>query len=458
MATAKNESENRLVEIQRTLTATQKSLDDAKAAAIADKAALIASKSDLERRLAATEKSLEELRRTESKERAALTAAKSDLERRLATNEVFIAGFRNSAEMESASLAATKSELEKRLAESEEARAKLAQEVQVAAGFKTEAAVVRTERDHALASLEDAQRTLRDAAAANAKEAERLQSATDGTRAELAVARRMHSEVVATLASVHEQTGAERAELAAKLTAAEQARQQFSESVGASDRTVKDLERKLEAAAHAAAESEERQKSDFARVQSALESERRENEEHKQRLAALQDDFQHRIRVIEEQLVAASTEKQSVAAQLHSEQEARSKAVAAAAEERQALSQQRDVAVSQLEAERTRRTEELAAVTRELEKTISDREQLARQRDELSRRIGRITDEHKRLLDDMSDTPEIDARQRSVRAPEVKPQIVDATDSISFPPEAERTVNLPPARPASVPPPKVRTL
>ena len=234
------------------------------------------------------------------------------------------------------------------------------------------------------------------------------------------------------------------------------ARQQLSQSLAASERTVKDLEQKLADASVATAQKVERQKAEYAQMRSALDGARRENEQVKHRLSASSEDFKRQVAALEQKVSALNAEKQSMAAQLQTDRDASQKAIAAAAEESRAVAMQRNAAIAQLEAESARQIEELAAVEREFANARTDRESLVRQRDELSRRINRITDEHKRLLDDLSDPGETDVPQRSLRPPPVRPHVIEVPDTNLFRPESERVINLPPARPVNVAPPKVR--
>ena len=100
----------------------------------------------------------------------------------------------------------------------------------------------------------------------------------------------------------------------------------------------------------------------------------------------------------------------------------------------------------------------IAALERENAETKSAQDGVTRQRDELARRIARITGEQKRLLDDLADPATIDPGQRSVRSVPAKQHVVELSQADILPPQRDRAINLPPPRPVPVAPPKVRTL
>jgi septal ring factor EnvC (AmiA/AmiB activator) len=211
-------------------------------------------------------------------------------------------------------------------------------------------------------------------------------------------------------------------------------------------------------------------------LRAALKQSKREAEQAAAELRAIKDDLNRRILASEQRIDALTSENLRAAAEIQAEREAYARALADGREEAHTIAMQRDEALAQVEAERAIRARELeealrekaaemeaaskeiAALERELESTRTDRETVARQRDELNRRIGHITEEQTRLLDNLRESTLSDHPQRSIRPPAPKTHVVEMTDSDLVPATPQRIVNLPPARPAPIAPPKVGRL
>jgi hypothetical protein len=84
-----------------------------------------------------------------------------------------------------------------------------------------------------------------------------------------------------------------------------------------------------------------------------------------------------------------------------------------------------------------------------------DRDNLAQQRDELLRRLSRITDEHRSLLDELV-TP-VPVNERPARPSTPTPTVIEVEPEV-FTLEPEKAVNMPRIRPVSPPPPKVSNM
>jgi colicin import membrane protein/SWI/SNF-related matrix-associated actin-dependent regulator 1 of chromatin subfamily A len=320
-----------------------------------------------------------------------------------------------------------------------------------------------------VAALDESQRSFRETIAANARETEHLRMAADSIRAELLVSRKMQVEVLTTLEKERERTAAERAEQDRNLAAVDDARQQLSAALAESERTVKDLAQKLGEATRTNGHTAERQKAEMNEMRDALETAHHEAEQWRMKFSAAQDDFMRRLVALEEKITAVSADRQRVVAEAEAARAAHARELAAAAEEARRAAAAREEAAAKAEAERALHVQEIA---RELEEARNDitalerenaaakaaREAIARQRDDLARRIARITDEQKRILDDLAEPEASEPGQRSVRPAVVKPHIVELSDSDLLPSQRERVINLPPARPAPIAPPKVRTI
>src|SRR5207244_2940537 len=100
----------------------------------------------------------------------------------------------------------------------------------------------------------------------------------------------------------------------------------------------------------------------------------------------------------------------------------------------------------------------LAVLDRETTKTKAERDAIARERDELAQRIARISDGQRRIMEGLGELENADISQRSVLPAAAKPHIVEMSDADLLPVEKERVIKLPPARPVTIAPPKVRTV
>ena len=270
----------------------------------------------------------------------------------------------------------------------------------------------------------------------------------------------------------NERSGSGRAELERKLAEVDDARQQIAKALAESDLTVRNLEQRLGESTRLAGESAGRQKAELAGLHDALESARREAVQMRAQSDAAAEDFRLRLLALEAHVDAVSNERHRV----EDERDAHARTSAAAEERARQAAAARDEVLAKVEDERARLAQEFAgelrkkadeldsardaidSLERENAEAKAGRDAAVRQRDELARRITRITDEQKRLLDGLADPETFDPGPRSVRAATVKPNIVEMSDADILPPLRERVITLPPARPVPVAPPKVRTI
>ena len=104
-----------------------------------------------------------------------------------------------------------------------------------------------------------------------------------------------------------------------------------------------------------------------------------------------------------------------------------------------------------------RHEEESSRARRELENLQTERDNLAQQRDELLRRLSRIGEEQKRLLDDLATAPQVMPPPTIV---EDRPpaNVIEVNIPEVLPPEPGNGIAIPRVRAMAIPPPKVHTL
>ena len=288
-------------------------------------------------------------------------------------------------------------------------------------------------------------------------------------------------------AAANERSGIERADMERKITEVDDARHQLGEALAQSEANVKNIETKLAEVTRDAGENAGRHTDEVAGLRDALESSLRETGELRAKADAAAEDFRMRLLALESHVDAVSSERH----RLEDERDANARAHAAAQEEAGKIAAARDESLAKAEAERARHAHELAqaevervrlaqelaeeqrkkadeldsariaiaTLERENAEAKAAHDAAARQRDELARRLTRIADEQKRLIENFADPQTADPVQRSVRpATIVKQHVVEMTDADILPPQRDRPINLPPARPMHVTPPKVRTL
>ena len=274
----------------------------------------------------------------------------------------------------------------------------------------------------------------------------------------------------------------ERADIERKITEVDDARQQIGKALEESETAVRILEHRIGEVTQDAEKEAGEQRIELARLRDSLESARQETVQLRAKSDAGAEDFRMRLAALEAQTGAERDALARVLAGAESESRqiaiARDEALAKAEAERAHHAQELADALAKAEAERARLAQELtaelgnrtaeiesarsaiAALEREKAEAKAAHEVAARQRDEFARRIARITGEQKRLLEDLADTQAPEGGQPSVR-PSSKPaktHIVEMSNADILPPQRDRVINLPPARPAPIAPPKVRTI
>ena len=330
-------------------------------------------------------------------------------------------------------------------------------------------ALATAERNHANVLIETEQR-YRDGLAAPARELEQFRITSDTLRAELVVARKMQAEIVGALERDREQHNTARADWERKLEAIDDARRQMSGRLDEREQTIRLLEEKLTQANA----GQERQKDDLAELRNTLDAARRECESTGTRGAAnerqLRDEIAALTRKVEE-LVADKNRLSGHAGEQESiNREAQARTEAESHARFEAVCAARDAVSRELEAERARRQDDIAAalkereealrnavgelgrIEQELARTRDQRELFKREKDDLARRIAQITEQQKRMLDDMA----AGLGHAPVTPPRVMPMPAPTT---VFEVKAEDTnVSLPRIRPVQIRPPQVKVL
>lgn len=415
---------------------------------------------------------LSELREASANERDSLVEQRSALEAKLAEQE----------QSRIAELQATRAELEQsahtveaslsqRLAASEQERATLQASLGEVSNYESTIATLRAEReqaDTALAAAEqrhataatEAEQRFRDSHAGPARELEQARIAAETLRAELTVARRMQSEVVLSLNNEREQFTAAKADLERKLEAVDEGRRQMSSRIDDRDQAIRLLEEKV----HSAESAKEQHKAEVAELRNSLTAAEQEKEQIANSATSSERLLDQEISSLTqkvEQLVAEKGQLNSRIAEIESNHRTESENVAAALRTAEAA---RNHAVSECEAERARRESDSAAATRdreealrsagqeiirmeqELSRTREQRDVLKREKEELTRRVTQVTEQQKRMLDDIATglghTPASTPRHSTPSVIEVTPE--------------ESPFNIARVRPVPVRPPQVK--
>ena len=397
---------------------------------------------------------------------------------------------RRAAEALQEKLSATQSEISKL----QEARGQLTTELEHAraetAGMRAEReqkaaalAVLETQRAEVAQSLERSEKgaaglrkeldELRASVTASAEIARRdaetttrLQGELEAARAESAKLRQTHAELGATIERSRAEADAARAALEQKLKAAEASREEVTQSLSRVERDGASLRHELEEARAASAEASRREAAAAAALRreleearrsanTAAEAARRELEAARREIEAAKN-LQRELQTVQGDLQQARNAQAELTGDLDKMRAAASaargdweqKLATAAAETRSAA--------ARLDEERTARAAsaaELSDLRRDLAAAREESDHLAQQRDDLLRRLSRITDEHRSLLDEIS-PPSGAAAPRAARPSTPTPTVIEVEPEV-FTQETEKTVNLPRIRPVQIPPPRV---
>jgi chromosome segregation ATPase len=275
------------------------------------------------------------------------------------------------------------------------------------------------------AALSDAGRRESEALASAKRELEQMHFTTETLQSELAVARKMHIEVVSGLDRERAQFATDREALEEKLRDVESSRAEVLGCMSDREKAIETLTARIQ---EAAVEIEDQRRE--------LEVLRQEGTELKGRAGSL------------------SSELADARSQLD-RAEARSNETAAALEK---LATELDVELARHEESQRDSAQEIARLERELARIRDQRDVLQREKDDLTRRIAQLTDQQKRMLDDFAagiggdlqqprPVPHTSERTASVILP-ANPIIIDVT------PE-DGSINLPRIRPVPVRPPQV---
>ncbi len=357
-------------------------------------------------------------------------------------------------EGELAAAIAARTELEKKLTTAETTRAELAQAFD---GSEREANDLRKEVEQLQAKLAAAQ-----------TEAGKLQETHRAAAAELEAAR---AELHTNLERTRGEFAGSKTTWEQKLQASEKARQEVTQALAKSDLTAASLRQEVEQARAATDEATKHAGSSTAALRRELEEARKASSEAtaaaRKEAAAVAEELSQRDAAkadLQRELAAAKADLQQAR---HAQAELTAdidKMRAAASMTRgdweqklQATAAEGRLAAARLDEERTARSSasaELADLRRELAAARLEGDNLSHQRDDLLRRLSRITDEHRNLLDELS-TP-VPGAERPVR-PMPTPTVIEVEPEV-FTQEPEKTVNLPRIRPVPLPPPKVSNM
>ena len=436
--------------LERNLEEARQSLAQAQLAGTSQ-VELLAQLALKEETLAAARRRLEEIEREASVQQLGFESGKSALEERLQVVTKSLEEFRSSSASDHAGLVADKANIELQLAQALRAQADLRARTEDAAKYQPLSESIRAERDQARATLDQEQRNFRETIAANARDTEQLRASAESVRGELAAARALHSQVMSMLEKEREHSSVERTEQDRKLAAVDDARHQLAEALAASERTVKHLESELGETTRNSVQAAEHQKAEMAGLRAELDGARQEAEQARRHSNAVQWDFQQRLAALEEKAVAANAEAQVAAA-------AREEALAKAETERARIAAEAEQEIRRKAGELEVAHSALAALERENIESKAVQESIARQRDELARRIARASEEQRRILEGLTEAEIPGASQRSVLPSVVPPHIVEMSDADLVPVQKERVIKMPPARPVTIAPPKVRTV
>ncbi len=441
--------------------------------------------------LAETRSLLSDLRSTSVRERDSLLGQKSALEQSLAQQavalEAKIAGLENSHVN---ALAARQSELEQNFrAELEphvnraaQDRAQLDAAAQKVADHERTIATLTLDREKAITSLAAAERNHATALAeaeqryceglaGSARELEQMRLAAETLRAELIVARKMQTEVIAGLDKERDQYAATKADWERNLEGAEEARRAVEARLLEREQNIHFLEEKLQLAGT----EREQQLGELGDVRSTLDATRHDHEQAASRTAATERQLRDEIAALALKVEHLVADKQQMAARIEQIEIANRQQLAQSATDTAAFAAERDGLRRELEAERFRREAELAKglreseerlrssaqevsrIDQELARTRDQRDNIKRERDDLARRVAQITEQQRRMLDDISgsfaQTPPSPPRP-SVASTTHTASVIDVTPV----PQEESNIHLPRVRPVQIRPPQVKIL
>lgn len=377
----------------------------------------------------------------------------------------------------------------------------LAEKARLAEAFATERESLQSARDGAeraaakeaeshqrkIAELEAGRKSLAAELDAAKREIGQVRGAFAAMEADLESARKVHASVVTELASARKQA-AELAKSSEQTTAIAQeleilraGRETHSRTLAEAVLKQQSLAEALEseraalqltkenAARQAAAEAKARKRDIADRderldsLTAELKSAKRELEDVGGALAAMSADLTTTRKMHADGIAALAAERRQSAAQrkemqasfddaekeIATEREARAREKAAAEEEMRTLATRLEKAVSDLATARSLYTTEIASVRAEATKA-------ARTHGELARRIARITDEHRQILEELyaeshlHSVDAVHAENADFREPTaaIVPEMV--------PDEPAKNLKIPLVRPVSIPPPLVQ--
>ena len=119
----------------------------------------------------------------------------------------------------------------------------------------------------------------------------------------------------------------------------------------------------------------------------------------------------------------------------------------------------RDEGEAALVAAGRRHEEQASRARQEIAALQTERDNLSQQRDELLRRLNRITEEHKRLLDDLTAEPRVVPPPASAGEDFQPTNVIEVSMPEVLPPDqASNGIAIPRIRPMAVPPPRISTL
>ena len=413
--------------------------------------------------LAETRRLIADLRQTSTAERDTLVAQNASLEEKVANLE------RTSA----AALEAERAAFAERLSVAEQERNTLQSSLHEAATNEHAIAALRTERENAVAALAAAERIhasalaeveqrYRDGLSGPAREMEQLRVGAETLRAELTVARKMQGEVMNLLDKEREQFTAAKAEWARKIESVDEARRQIGTRLDDREQAIRLLQEKLGQTDHV----QDRHKADLADLRQAIDAARRENEQLGARAAASEQQLRDEIASLTQKMEQLIGEKHQLNARMEQLDAAHREQLELAAVETRNAHAAREEVAAELEAERTRRQGDIAAALRdrdealraagqeltrieqELARTRDQRDIFKREKDDLARRVSQVTEQQKRMLDDIATglghTPPSAPRP-------VAPSVIEV-------PSEEGNIHLQRVRPVPIRPPQVKIL
>ncbi len=416
-------------------------------------------------RLAETEASLAQI----SGERHDLATNLAAMEQNASLEEKVANLERTSA----AALEAERAAFAERLSAAEQERNTLQSSLHEVATYEHAIAALRTERENAVAALAAAERIhasalaeveqrYRDGLSGPAREMEQLRVGAETLRAELTVARKMQGEVMNLLEKEREQFTAAKAEWARKIESVDEARRQIGTRLDDREQAIRLLQEKLGQTDHV----QDRHKADLADLRQAIDAARRENEQLGARAAASEQQLRDEIASLTQKMEQLIGEKHQLNARMEQLDAAQREQLELAAVETRNAHAAREEVAAELEAERTRRQgdiavalrdrdealraagQELTRIEQELARTRDQRDIFKREKDDLARRVSQVTEQQKRMLDDIATglghTPPSAPRP-------VTPSVIEV-------PAEEGNIHLQRVRPVPIRPPQVKIL